>query len=136
MNKKVWIEQLGAASSEYKLWGVAHAEDLLEKMLPGAMARLKVARDDEELDGGVTLPFVEQLGVASGRYGLPQRKRLAAALLGLYVKWDVSKYWGIDWRNHANTFIEHKVLPLPMDDRKKALLITLLYEGARKLPGR
>jgi len=134
--KQVWIEQLGAASSEHAAWGVARAEDVINKLLPGAIARYKVARDDQALNGHVTLPFTEQLGVASGRYGLPHRDRLGAAFMGLYARWGVTRYWGVDWRAEANTFIEHKVLPVPMADRKKALLITLLYEAARRLPGR
>ncbi len=134
--KSVWVEQLGAASSQSSALGVARAKDLLQKVLPGTLAKLKVARDDQALDGALTQPFTEQLGVASGRYGLPRKERLAPALMGLYAKWQVSHYWGYDYRAQANTWIEHKLMPLPMNERQKALLLTLLYEAARRLPGR
>ena len=122
--KHALIEQLGAASTDDNVLGVSRTADLMNKLLPGAVARYKVARDDAELNGHTTSPFIEQLGVSSGRYGLPSRGRLGAALMGLYARVGVSRYWGIDYRSEANAFIEQKILPLPMDDRKKALLIT------------
>lgn len=133
-DKQILIEQLGASSAS---WGVAHASDLINKVLPGLSARRKVQKDDvAQVDVRETNPFVEQCGVPSGDYGLPKRKDLAAALIGAYVKWDVGKYWGYDYRRELNELIERRVLPLPIEERKKTLLVTVLYEVARKLPGR
>jgi len=133
-DKQVLIEQLGAPSAS---WGVARASDLFNKVLPGLSARRKVQTDDlGSYDMHETRAFVEQLGVPSGDYGLPKRKDLPAALLGAYVKWDVGKYWGYDYRRGLNELIEQRILPLPIEERKKTLLLTVLYEVARKLPGR
>ncbi len=134
--QQVRVEQLGAASSGKTASGVARAQDLLTNVLPGAVARLKVMRDRKDLHAHAAQPFVEQLGVPSGDYGLPRRAKLGAALMGLYAKWDVTRYWGVDWRDQANRLIERKVLPLTMGERQKALLVTILYETARRLPGR
>jgi hypothetical protein len=136
-SKHVLIEQLGASSESNSPWVLAHASDLLNKVLPGGIARLKVARDDnEQLNLDATSPFIEQLGVASGKYGLPHVKHFGAALFGLTAKIGVTRYWGVDLRAEANEYIERNVLQWPIEERKKTLLVTLLYEAARRLPGR
>jgi len=135
-DRHVLIEQLGASSVQKSPWVLAHASDLLNKVLPGAIARLGVARDDEALNLEATRPFVEQLGVASGSHGLPHARSLGAALFGLSARLCVTRYWGVDLRSGANAFIEHHVLQWPLAERRKTLLVTLLYEAARRLPGR
>ena len=135
-DKNVLVEQLGAASASNTPWPVARAADLIDKILPGAIARYKVLRDDADLNPHATNVFVEQLGVASGRYGLPELKSVGPALAGLYARYSVTRYWGTDLRDEANRFIEDHVLQWPLEERKKTLLVTLLYEAARKLPTR
>ncbi len=133
----VLIEQLGASSESNSPWVLTRAADLLNKVLPGAIARFKVARDDnEQLNLDATSPFIEQLGVASGKYGLPHARDLGAALFGLVARVSVSRSWGFDLRAGAYEFIEHEVLQWPIEERKKTVLVTLLYEAARRLPGR
>jgi hypothetical protein len=126
-----FAEQLGVAGAS---WGVAHAHDLLEKALPGALARLRVAREDENDGLWSARPFVEQLGVASGKRGLRKPSDAAKALFGLYARWSVARQSGIDYRALARELIEHQLLQVPMRAKRKALLLSIAYALAAKLP--
>lgn len=135
--RHVLIEQLGASSRRDSISGLAHPAELLTKVLPGLIARLKVARDDHAgLHLETTRPWVEQLGVATGKVGLPRPGALGAALFGLCARFEVTWHAGVDLRAAANGFIEHHALQWPLEERNKAWLLALCYETARRLPGR
>lgn len=126
-----FVEQLGAAGSD---WGLAHAHDLLEKALPGALARLRVAREDDADGLWNARPFVEQLGVASGKRGLRHASDTATALFGLMARWSVARQSGVNYRAHAYELIERWALQAPLKTKPKALMLSILYAIASKLP--
>jgi hypothetical protein len=125
------VEQLGAPSGG---WAVAHAQDVLEKVLPGALARLRVTRENESDGEWNVRPFVEQLGVASGKNGLRHPADALRALFGLSARWSVGRYAGVDYRARAYTLIEQRLLQIPMPSKRKALMLSIAYAIASKLP--
>ena len=125
------IEQLGAPSAAR---GVAHARDLLEKIVPGALARARVAREDDGTGEWNVRPFIEQLGVASSKGGLRRSSDAVNALFGLYARWSVGRWSGVDYRARAYELIEQRLLQVPMRAKRKALVLSVAYAIAGKLP--
>lgn len=129
-----FVEQLGAPSDTF---GFAHADDIAGKGLWGLISKLKVMRDDafEQIHGKNV--FVEQLGVrGDGPFGLPSSADALNALMGLVARNSVTRYLGYDLRQMAYDAIETHALQLPIETKRKALLVTALYELAKRLPGR
>jgi hypothetical protein len=125
------IEQLGAAGTE---WGVAHSNDVLGKVLPGAMARLRVARENRGDGLWNAHPFVEQLGVPSGSGGVRHATDLGRAAFGLMARWSVARHSGMDYRARGYELIERWALQAPLDAKPKAFMLSVLYAVAAKLP--
>ncbi len=126
-----FVERLGVAGDAR---GPRHRGDLFSRV-PAALLAIRSVASDETLADERVARLLARLGVASGPRGfLSLRDALGRGLPGALALWSVARDDGIDLRGKLRAFIEGPLMQTPMRPSRKALLLTVLYAAARRLP--